>query len=180
MPYRPAHKPPLERLFARMRTAAWQTLDTELAAFAKTQLNSFKYRIYRQLFPDFENIPLSPRYLAWKLERGLDGRTMIRVGHYVRALKVQSRERNTQQGRTKTYHIGFDQNALAVNAQGDPIPLLLNALARIQEYGSLSAGIPARRHWRPMLAIIRERSPALRRRVRKTTIQRLRREFTGF
>lgn len=179
MPYKPGQFPPVEKIFKRLDEIAIQELDARLYAFAVQQLNSFKQRLYKQLFLSFTDIPLSLRYLMWKIDNELDERVMIRTGHYVRSIKLQTRELISDSSWTKTYYIGFDRGARAVDENNNPIALTLDLLAKVQEFGSELRNIPARPHWRPMLAIIRGRAPALRKDVRVATMTRLSAEFRG-
>lgn len=97
--------------------------------------------------------PLSRDYLASKERRGLDPRIYIATGFFLSNIKIWEDGAGI--------HVGFEPDAVHT-----PSGLKLNVLARILEFGSAKARIPARPLWRPAISAIRRRQKDLQRRLR--------------
>jgi hypothetical protein len=91
--------------------------------------------IFEQLF-DLE--PLKPEYKEWKAQHGYDTRILIQTDEYVRSIRWwQLPSGDTVVGvPNKIHHSG----------------LPMRILARVHEFGSAKANIPARPVWRPVLS----------------------------
>lgn len=144
--------------------------DYALGNFAKAECARFKLRIRRQQFVAFHRVPLSRAYLLWKIRNGLDERTMIATAHYVDTIQVMRRK--TIRG--VLYRIGFPPNARARDKDGNILPITLAFLAKLHEYGSMDARIPARPHWRPHLQAMEQRATVVRDAVARQVGLRLR------
>ncbi len=90
----------------------------------------------------FDHQALSKTYARYKLRKGLDGRTLLALGDYVRSIEVFRSDRKdagvTYRVRTKPgkHYSGLTYNELGL----------------VHEFGSAKAQIPARPHWRPVAA----------------------------
>jgi hypothetical protein len=143
--------------------------------FAEQETTAFKKRIKDQDFRDFHAIPLSPVTLAAKRRAGVDLRVMIATKTYVNSIQVFRRKHDN--GRGARFRIGFHPQKKARDNYGHIVDILLSDVARIQEYGSRAAKIPARKHWRPHLHDMRPRARAFRVELRDELIALLRAEI---
>lgn len=132
----------------------------------------FQMRIWQQRFRSFEIIfypesgtNLSPQWLRRKELAGADERTMIATGHYVESIKTFTKGRLSR-GPFEV-RIGFAPNAKARKLDGSNAKILLRDVARIQEFGSVTANIPPRPHWGPYGNRMRKDAPAVRQRISK-------------
>jgi len=87
---------------------------------------------------DFE--PLTTAYARYKLRNGLDGRTLIATGDYVRSIEIF---------RSETKEAGITYRVRTKPGRHYS-GLTFGELARVHEFGSSKAHIPARPHWRPV------------------------------
>lgn len=143
---------------------AQQVADEEVEKLALEERDRFIEQIEAQAFPSFKKYPLSPKYLALKLAKGADARVMIATGTYKSALKVFRRKGR----RGVAFRIGFHGSKRARDLDGNVVPLTLNELAAIQEFGSAARNIPARAHWRPFIRDMERRAPVARRHLART------------
>lgn len=143
--------PKLGQVLRRAHKIAKKVVREELEEFMDEELKAFKLRLARQEFPSFQAVPLSEAYRDWKMYKGLDERTMIRTGHYRESIQLMWKEID---GKLR-FCIGYAENQYATDIDGVAIPLPLNVLASIHEYGSINAGVPARPHWGPQLEAMR-------------------------
>lgn len=170
------HIPDFKRVVRRFASIAETTARERVGEFVRSERDGFVRRIEEQQFHDFDITPLSPRYAAWKAKRGLDPRILIRTGHYLRSIRTFEFEgKNGIQ-----YRIGFDSNAVAVDADGHPTSFPLHRLAAVLEYGSVAAHIPRRRHWRPHLVEMKKRAPSVRKRIASEAMRRFKRAFPAW
>lgn len=88
-------------------------------------------------------VPLTARYLAQKIEEGLDQRTLIATGFYRDNICAYTI-------RGKVY-VGVEPGVIH-----EPSGLPLSVLARVHEYGTST--IPPRPLWRPLLSSFLRRS----------------------
>jgi hypothetical protein len=132
--------------------------EVEMQRFAKREATLFKKEIKDQAFQSFKDHPLAPITLQRKLLHKLDLRTMIATGHYVASIGV-FREEGI--GGLVTYRVGFSPLMHAKDEDGRFVPITLDELARIHEYGSATKKIPARPHWRPHLQDMQARATLL-------------------
>ena len=88
----------------------------------------------------FDHEPLNQRYVDKKAAKGLDGRKLLATGDYIEGITTN----RVEGGAGVAYTVGVEDR------NHRPSGLPLNTLARIHEFGSGSAGIPARPHWRPV------------------------------
>jgi hypothetical protein len=152
--------PQAGKIFTQVRRAANAALIDEVGAWAEIQKDNFRTKIERQVFPDFREIyypesgtNLSPRWLSRKSSKGADSRTMIATGHYKNSIRVWRTLRKNRQG--ADFRIGFHPRIQARDLDNKRVPILLSRVAQIQEYGSVKARIPRRRHWGPHYADMR-------------------------
>lgn len=133
--------------------------DERITEFAEDELTRFRMKILRQQFASFHAVPLSRARLDEKESWNLDLRVMIATKHYVDSIQVMRRRYING---TISYQVGFPANLRAVGNDGLPTDITLREVARIQEYGSNKAHIPARPHWRPHLQEMTVRATVLR------------------
>lgn len=151
----------------RVAEEAQRRAEELMRRFMAEQRDKLKDDIRRQTPESFADKPLSPTTVAKKATLGLDPRTMISTGHYVDSIKVI--EERSEDGKT-LFLVGFDETDVALDERtGKPRPgSPLTMVAKVQEFGSASAGVPARPHWRPATERMeREAIPVL------TAIERL-------
>ena len=167
------------RLFTQVRRAANAALIDEVGAWAETQKDSFRTKIERQVFPDFREIyypesgtNLSPQWLSRKASKGADGRTLIATGHYKNSIRVWRTLRKNRQG--ADFRIGFHPRIQARNLDNQRVPILLNSIAMIHEYGSAASHIPRRRHWGPHYSDMRAAAVVARPKMRLVVLGAIR------
>jgi len=129
-----------------------------LSVFAYAERDRFVEEIERQDFPAFRHVPLAASTLARKAAAGRDLRTMIATGNYIDSIRVF--RRTVVNG--VEWRIGFHPRKRARDLDGRIVDILLEEVAKIQEHGSLSAGVPARPHWSVHQRRMAVRSRALR------------------
>lgn len=114
--------------------------DNAMGEIAIWMSQEVKKRIRDQRFA---HVPLTKPYLQYKKRVGLDSRILIATGDYVNSIVARRRLINGELcwtvGVPDTIHQGSG--------------LTYTQLARIHEFGSARAHIPARPHWRPVWAI---------------------------
>lgn len=136
------------------------TVLPQITQAVEQETRGFQRMIRLQRFPAVRRVPLSPRWAAFKRRRGLDGRTLIATGHYIRNLRTLytlNRHR-----RTHTWTVGAPAGLRARTPDGKVADITLRALAAAQEFGGRN--LPARPHWRPFwtVANVRLRQAILR------------------
>lgn len=163
MPYRAPQIPDIRHPLKQFREIANDVTHEEVLNFVEEEKREFIRRIKRQDFESFHIHPLSPRWFTKKENANVDTRVMIATGHYIRSIKIFTR----QESRKKLLiHVGFNRRTLARNLKGQPIPFPLYKLARVQEHGSEKTKVPPRPHWRPHYRGMAERAVPLRERIR--------------
>lgn len=100
--------------------------------------------------------PLTPRYAEYKRRAKLDPRILIATGEYVNSIAIQRRTRD--RGKLRVY-VGVPYNRK--HSSGLPFKVL----ARVHEFGSRKAHVPARPHWRPAKAWLMKEIPRIRERI---------------
>lgn len=170
MAYRRAHVPDLRRALENLRDVARETTVTQMVSFADAERSAFIRRVEAQKFASFAAFPLSPRWLRRKELAGADLRTMIATHWYLDNVRIEVVVR----GGKVMVHVGFDSGVMAKDLSGDPTDIELDAVAKIQEYGSQAANIPPRPHWRPHLADMKKRAARVRRTTRKSIAKAMR------
>lgn len=171
--YRKPSLPDFRRLRRTLAAEATAVLERETRAFADREVALFRQEIERQVFPSFAQHPLTPAYFARKRRAGLDERILIATGWYTDHLRVW-RHRSLVNRRERWWRIGFHPTVLARDAKGRRVPITLDRLARVHEFGSAIHRIPARPHWRPHLRAMRVRAREVRARIRQEILRRLR------
>ena len=158
----------IKAMFKKVRTIAVKSARTHLRAVAEVVRDDLKKRIENQEFRSFREKPLTEKYRVYKAYHGLDDRVMIATGTYVDSIDVI-------QVNPDTFKIGFEPDMYAVRADGEVNQdLPLEVLARIQEFGSITANIPARPHWRPTFRRISDRSKRIAQNIGKLLVKDLR------
>jgi hypothetical protein len=146
--------------------------------FTDKEREEFVRALRHQDFPAFQEIPLSPAWLARKARKNRDLRTMIATGHYINSIRVFRKDSVRMDGtRTFLFHVGFEKDALARDLDGRTVNFPLRLVAAVQEKGSAAAHIPPRPHWEPQRRRISARAPALRQRIGIKVAQQVRREL---
>ena len=97
--------------------------------------------------------PLSADYLASKKRKGLDERTYVATGFFLDSITIWEDKSGI--------HVGFEPGTIH-----PPSGMDIAVLARILEFGSAAAQIPARPLWRPAISALRRRHKNLQRRLR--------------
>ena len=110
---------------------------------------------------------LSPRWLRRKELADADLRTMLATHHYLRSIGVYA---NRKAGKVR---VGFHPAAKARNLEGETVNILLKDMARVHEFGSAKANIPARKHWRPHLRTMKDRAPKVRAHIKQRILAKL-------
>lgn len=167
---RPPQIPDFNALVGRLRKAANTNAFKMIRAWAGEEAELFKREILAQDFDSFEAEPLSPRWLARKIAKHADARTMIATGTYVKSIRVFIRH---DEDKTIIY-VGFGEDDHAVDLDGNRVDTKLYEIAAIHEYGSEAAGIPPRPHWSVHLNGMQQRAPSLRRAIVAKTIKQVR------
>lgn len=97
--------------------------------------------------------PLSEAYKDSKRRKGLDDRIYIATGFFLKSITVWEDKSGI--------HVGFEPGTVHPGSGMD-----IAVLARILEFGSARAQIPARPLWRPAISAVRRRRKNLQRRLR--------------
>lgn len=101
--------------------------------------------------------PLSKRWLKTKEKRGLDLRTHIATGEYLRSIRAIPRKRK---GKIVSWGVSPGHHNLIHKSSG----MRMHRLARLLEFGSKDKRMPARPHWRPAWSVfVRRRKKLLAR-----------------
>ena len=169
-----AHIPDFRKFAKRFKKTAESVAWESVYDLADTERDLFANRILFQDFEDFRVIfypesqtNLSPRWLRRKEIAGADSRTMLATHHYLRSIGVFT---NREKGQIR---VGFHPSAHARNLKGETVSILLKDMARVHEFGSLKANIPARKHWRPHLTSMKSRAPKVRAWIKKRIIDKV-------
>lgn len=169
-----AHIPDFKRFARRFQRVANEVAWASVYEFADTERELFANKILLQDFEDFHVIfypesqtNLSPRWLRRKELAGADMRTMLATHHYLRSIGVFA---NRKAGKVR---VGFHPAAKARNLDGEPVNILLKDMAKVHEFGSMKANIPARKHWRPHLRSMHARAPKVRAWIKKRIIEKM-------
>lgn len=137
--------PPFKAVATLIRRSVEQVIIPAMAQQAEQEAARFQRTIRLQRFPAIRRIPLSPRWAAIKRRKGLDSRTLIATGHYVKNIRVL--HRFDRKARTHTWQVGAPASMRARTPENKTADITLQELAGIQEFGSRN--VPARPHWRP-------------------------------
>lgn len=180
--FRPPQIPDFARTAKRIIERANELLVEAVEAYAGDERDEFVYRIERQAFASFQephypeseelgNPNLSYDYLARKLARLDEVRTLIATGHYIDSIKVFRKKLDDRRNGYEI-RVGFHPSARARDMEGRTQPVTLNKVAIYLEFGSLDGKLPARPAWQPHLSRMRARAGVTRkrigRRIRKT------------
>lgn len=170
MPYRKSKITPIKPVLDAVSQVVDRSLAKGAKTFAESARDQFKKRIEGQLFKSFHEYPLSPDYVDFKRRRGLDLRTMIATGNYLKHIAVHKDK--TEEG-TVGYFVGFRKTDMAVDADGNAVPdLPLWILALIHERGA--QGLAPRAHWQPMLQILKKQIPEAAKDIHRNVTKGLR------
>jgi len=165
--------------FAKIRKAfepAQEIIEDTVQTFAESHRDRFVQRIKDQKFESFDAAPLSEKYKAWKIKKGLDPRVMIRTGNYIEHIRVWRRRRAR---RALTIHVGFHGRLLARDAEGRRMPVLMHKVALWQEKGVQKIHLPKRPHWGPHLKVMRAEAPKVRKSIAATLRKRVKTFMPG-
>jgi hypothetical protein len=165
MAYKKPHIPDFKKTMRTFRSVARAVIRVQVETFLTIEQVAFVHRVESQGFTAFDMLPLSPKYLAAKIRAGADTRTMIATHHYLNSVRLF----RVSDGTEVTYHVGFDENAMARDMHGNVTDFPLRLVAAVQEYGSSRANIPARPHWGPHFQAMHQRAVAVRRLIRDKT-----------
>ncbi len=171
------------KLDQRMVHAFFRIIPGVIAASTRREVektalwvrNELRSRIIHQTF---RHTPLKPRYLRWKLRKGLDPGKLMATRTYVNSIQARSlsaAEYRRRFGRTRA-KVYASWTVEVPNEIHGPSGLPMPVLARIHEYGSKAAGIPPRPHWRPVWSLLKgkKKTEALKE-IRETSRRELRR-----
>jgi hypothetical protein len=178
--YRKSHIPDFRRLRRVLTAEANAVLERETEAFAEAEATRFRRDIERQVFRSFREHPLTPAYFARKRRAGLDERILIATGWYTDHIRVWRHRSPSGNTRERYWRVGFHPTVLARDAKGRRVPITLDRLARVHEFGSAIHRIPARPHWNVHLRAMRERAHDVRARIRREILRRLRLRWPRF
>jgi hypothetical protein len=168
------HKlPPWRKLEKAIRAAVEDHAEKLVTDWAMEEKRAFIERIKKQKFASFKKKPLSPKYLARKIAKGADRRTMIATGHYIRSIKLF----RTRSGKRLLLRIGFPPNAKAHDLDGKRTTTPLAITIRANELGSAARNIPPRPHWRPFRLEMKARAKKLRIQIKKAVVKTVREEL---
>lgn len=185
-----SHIPDFGALRRTIEATADAALLAEVEAYANDERDNFVAKVERQAFASFQVIlypesgtNLSPQWLARKEAKGADMRTMIATHWYKDHVRVDRRKAR-RKGEKTVFKIGFRPDVKPRDLDGNvvdvEIPALglrgLDAIAMVQEKGSVAAGIPARPHWRPHYDKMRLDAPRVRKRIRERVKQAIKRQ----
>jgi hypothetical protein len=161
--------------FAKSLTDTAHTVaKTEIRKFANDERQAFVQAIHAQQFAAFAMLPLSDRTIAKKLRYGAPMETMIATGEYLRSIKVfdgimpqkghvEVKPWKTAKDVVMQLTIGIDQFQRARDlATKRYRRVLMQDVARIQEFGASAANIPPRPHWGPHYQNMVKRAGKLR------------------
>ena len=169
-----AHIPDFRRFARRFQRVANEVAWESVYEFADSERELFANKILFQDFEDFHVIfypesqtNLSPRWLRRKELADADLRTMLATHHYLRSIGVYA---NRKAGKVR---VGFHPAAKARNLEGETVNILLKDMARVHEFGSAKANIPARKHWRPHLRTMKDRAPKVRAHIKQSILAKL-------
>lgn len=121
-----------------VKEVQFEVFKGELNRVAHEAKRDLKKRITDQAF---KWKPLSPKYRKWKEKEGLDTRTLIATGKYLRSIRVTSK----MYGNNLSYQLGTRKDTHG------PSGMPYIQLAQLMEYGSRKRKLPARPHWRPTI-----------------------------
>lgn len=163
----------------RDRSAVFRIIDEEISATSKREVGRIARAVRDEVKAVLESQrlantwpPLNPDYLAEKKELGLDERMLIATGDYLESIQVVETE--TRLGGVITFR------AVAAPPAGEihePSGLEYDLLARVHEYGSAKARVPARPHWRPVVGRMKRAKDSLGQGARKATIEEMKRRM---
>lgn len=175
---KPAHIPDFKAYAKKVQTIAKTIAWQRVQGFAEDELEAFRRRIAVQDFEDFQVIyypesgtNLSPEWLRRKEEANADPRTMIATYHYLNSMGIYTHKNRQGLG---TIRVGFHPRTLARDLKGHTVDITLNQMAKVHEFGSVTAGVPKRSHWRPHLADMRERATPLRSQIARDIVRKAR------
>mgnify|MGYP001447643462 CR=1 FL=1 len=140
-----------KKLQEYIRTQKWAPGRTPKQTQAKSKKEGFVWAA------------LSERYLRWKKRRGLDPRILIATGEYVKNIGIEKVKGHFRKEKGKKGIILVKPED-GKQADGKDVAYVVcvpdrkhqasglnfRRLARIHEFGSVKAHIPARPHWRPL------------------------------
>jgi len=159
--------PDARALFKRVQQVVTETLVDELEFWAEEIREEFIERIEAQAFASFQIIlypdngtNLSPEWLARKAAADADERTMIATGHYTESIRIF--KKYDRKEKKWVIRVGFHPNMQARDLKRRIVPILLDDVALVQEFGSVKARVPARPHWGPHRSTVKSEAPAKR------------------
>lgn len=172
---------------AKKKSGAWfhhhqvirnfvNVFNTQVVSIARTKIkraatdfaNSVKMAFWQQRYKTTWQ-PLSERYMAYKKKKGLDLRTLIATGTYVRSIEARPRR---YRGVIVSYEVGPPRGI------HQPSGLTYRKLARLHEYGSRAANIPPRPIWNPAWQeFMKRKAGRVVREINKETVRYARRRI---
>ncbi len=137
--------PSFKKATALIRQSVERVIVPAIEDTLEHEREGFQRFIRQQRFPAARMIPLSANWLGRKRALGLDLRTLISTGTYVRNIRVFHRRDRAL--RMRSWRVDLPPTMHARTPEGRISPITLQELAAIQEYGTTR--VPARPHWRP-------------------------------
>ena len=162
--------PPFSKIADSIRRNVAAVADQELKKLAIEMRDFMRDGIRFQRFASFQTYPLTKGYVEWKVRMGLDRRVLISTGQYVNNIVYRMIKRGV-------YEVNVPENIAARDHKGDPIGLTLRVLGAIHEFGSASAHVPPRRHWRDGIQHAERRAQEAGHKIAVEAARRVRREM---
>jgi len=187
------HVPDFKKIRREIEETANTAVLEAVGEYAADERDNFIRKIERQAFASFQGTlypesgaNLSPRTLARKAAKGADMRTMIATHWYKDHVRVDRRKAR-RKGEKTVFKVGFRPDVKPRDLDGRPVDVEitslglrgLDAIAMVQERGSVKAGIPARPHWQPHYDRMQSDAPRTRKRIRARVKAAIKERFGG-
>jgi hypothetical protein len=169
--YKKPNIPDFRKVTRKFAEIASGALTKAAEKFAKDEAKLFRQEITDQIFPAFRRYPLSEEYLYRKKRAGADERVMLATHWYRDHIKVWPMADPKGRRNVRWIRIGFHHAVQARNLKGEVVPILLDLVAKVHEFGSEKLNIPPRAHWVPHRTAMRRRAKKLRDRIRAETMR---------
>lgn len=169
--YKRPHIPDFRKVTRKFAEIANGVLTKVAEKFAEDEAKLFRQEITNQVFPAFRRYPLSEEYLYRKKRAGADERVMLATHWYRDHIKVWAMADPKGRRRVRWIRIGFHHAVQARNLKGEVVPILLDLVAKVHEFGSNKLNIPPRAHWVPHRDAMRLRAKKLRNHLRAETMR---------
>jgi hypothetical protein len=169
---RKPHLPDFAKMTGKLVAEAKQAIHDGAKTFATTERDMFVDEIRKQDFKDFKAFPLSARTQAMKRRLGLPLLTMIATGTYLKGIQVHE-QKKIEDRNVDQIVVGIDPELPSRDAETGQLryDMPLADVARVQEYGSERAHIPARRHWGPHFDKMVKRAKPVRKQILDEIVQ---------